>query len=588
VKALVPQDVDRFIEAFWDHPAWSRECLTIPDKHGRVVPFDLMPGQVKLDAAIEEQRRRGRPVRIVFLKARQVTLSAGCAAEFFHRVPFQAGQKALVVAHDKDSTSEIFGYYENFQQVYQPFGGVVRLPEKVATRSGNVLRWANGSYIKVATANNLKAGRSKSLRFLHLSEFAFWRDAKTLMPALMAAVPDDPDTMVIVESTANGVGGGFWELWQKATDTSNPERDWIAVFLGSQEHPEYVRQIEGPRDVFLRSLSAEEADLMDHYQATPEYLNWRRWAIENNCQGSVDLFHQEYPTRPEEAFLTTGRPRFSHAALSRMPVIHDALVGDLEEYRQGVRTITEFVPKTSGALTVYRKPTAGKEYVIGCDVSQGIDISAGEIGSQDPDWSVAWVVDRDLGEQVAKIRAHLEPSPFGQYVAALAAWYNWAFIVPEVNGPGIAMIEELLRSDYPAALIYHRRPQADDSFSAEASAMLQHLGFQTNLTSRIQLISQFDRAIREMSVIIRDPHSLQECYTFIVKANGKAEHQNGCHDDEVIAGALCVAGLLHPPPDRRMMGFNRRPPGVPRSGTTGRYGARRFPKEARRGERVRL
>ena len=41
----------------------------------------------------------------------------------------------------------------------------------------------------------------------------------------------------------------------------------------------------------------------------------RRWAIENNCGGDVELFRQEYPACPEEAFLSTGSCIFDKAAL---------------------------------------------------------------------------------------------------------------------------------------------------------------------------------------------------------------------------------------------------------------------------------
>ncbi len=51
------------------------------------------------------------------------------------------------------------------------------------------------------------------------------------------------------------------------------------------------------------------------YSLTLEQLYWRRWAIDSKCEGSADLFRQEYPGCPEEAFLGSGRPRFSHEAL---------------------------------------------------------------------------------------------------------------------------------------------------------------------------------------------------------------------------------------------------------------------------------
>ena len=50
------------------------------------------------------------------------------------------------------------------------------------------------------------------------------------MTGLMQSVPDDPETCVIVESTANGVGNAFHKLWQLATDPEI-ESEWIGLFF---------------------------------------------------------------------------------------------------------------------------------------------------------------------------------------------------------------------------------------------------------------------------------------------------------------------------------------------------------------------
>jgi len=50
-----------------------------------------------------------------------------------------------------------------------------------------------------------------------------------------------------------------------------------------------------------------------------------------------------------------------------------------------------------------------------------------------------------------------------------------------------------------------------------------------------------------MSIYIRDPTVAQEARTFVIKPNGKAEHQKGCHDDCVLADALTVVGIMQMP-----------------------------------------
>lgn len=55
-----------------DFAFWCRTCVQIRDKQtGTYVPFVLNRPQRKALAAMEEQRRKGEPIRIIMLKARQ-------------------------------------------------------------------------------------------------------------------------------------------------------------------------------------------------------------------------------------------------------------------------------------------------------------------------------------------------------------------------------------------------------------------------------------------------------------------------------------------------------------------------------------
>lgn len=215
---------------FTDHAKFCAESFAIRNPRGVTVPFDLYPSQVRLHELILKQQAKQLPIRIITLKARQVFVSAGVAAEFMHTVPFVGGQKAMVVAHDKDSAKNIFSYYTQLRDNYRPFHGVIPMPAvKKDERAAGVIEWENGSYVRVETANNLQSGRSYSLRYLHLSEYAFWRNPSAVMGGLLQSVPDDPDTAVIIESTANGVGGDFHARWLSAMDPASGSEDRKSV-----------------------------------------------------------------------------------------------------------------------------------------------------------------------------------------------------------------------------------------------------------------------------------------------------------------------------------------------------------------------
>ena len=125
----------------------------------------------------------------------------------------------------------------------------------------------------------------------------------------------------------------------------------------------------------------------------------------------------------------------------------------------------------------------------------------------------------------------------------LARYYNQAVMVPEANGPGIATIDSVLNNGYPSGHIFHRNQEPDDDPPQRA----EKIGWKTTIVTRPQLISWYDDAIKQFAIYIRDPILAQECRTFVIKPNGKAEHQKGCHDDYVIADALSVVGITHMP-----------------------------------------
>ncbi|HUW10022.1 MAG TPA: hypothetical protein VM537_09850, partial [Anaerolineae bacterium] len=430
--AKIPPDheITALVENFIDHERWCKEHLTIRDKAGMEVPLQLSPSQLKIHALAQRQEARGIPFRAVVLKARQIHMSVGVASLIFRKIAFMEGQRAVTVAHQTDASSQIWGYYQQFYESYQPRSAqdleILRLTR---SHKDQLLEFEGGGYVKVYTAGNRKIGRASSLRFLHLSEYGFWVDAPQVMTGLLQSVPDDPGTMAIIESTANGVGGPFWEVSQMA-QSADPG-DWCFLFFAWHEHPEYVREPTSQK-VFQDSLTGEELDLRRQHQLSLRQLCWRRWCIKNKCEGKIDRFRQEYPSTPEEAFLVSGRTVFSIPKLREMPIIRDPLHGRLERVRHGTKTKLQFLPHEDGELRIWKRPEPGKRYSIGADTAEGLDASD-DAGSGDPDYCVAVVGDMETGEQIATWRARINPSTFADHLAALGEWYNWAFLVPEVN-----------------------------------------------------------------------------------------------------------------------------------------------------------
>jgi len=524
--------------AFDDHATFCKESLSIRDRGGSKVPLIIEPSQIKLHAAIERQRAKRKPVRLVILKTRRSGFTTGVCSEMFHAVPFYPGRKGLIVADNfKPAGDEAFDYLLQFHRGYKPFtrhDARIKLPS-IIKDAQHEIQWSNGSGVEVMSADTGEI-RGGGRHWTLCDEVGFWRDPALTLLGVLNMVPFLPETAVIIQSTANGIGGEFYEYCQRAQDPAN-EGGYEFVFFGWLEHPLFVRHFDSVPEMvkFSKSLDKEERTLHELHGATLEQLYWRRWKIATDLGNSIDAFHQEYPTTAEEAFLATGRPVFDHKALMRMPVV-GGQSGELEQLEdEGPIKRLVFKPNDRGALTIWKRPVPGRRYVAGGDPSKGIDVSVRKKG-EDPDFSVGFMIDGDTGEQVAMLRARIRPVAFAEYFALLGKWYNYAYLVPEANDAGF--IDALVRTNYPMASIYQRQRDPID----KRPATIEEIGFETTPLTRTWLIGAGEDAVRTQSITIVSPIALNECIRFVIKPNGKKEGQAGAHDDCVLAMCFTEIG----------------------------------------------
>ena len=536
---MTSDDLKRLYEDFMDDEIFARESLVVLDKQGNLVPMIHGPAQQRLHARARRQAELQKALRLLFLKSRQVWGSVYVASRIFKRTIMQPGQHSLVLAHDHKSARNIFDHYKRFHDNYKPFRGVIGLPKLISDRT-DALEYDNGSWIKIHTAGNANIGRSFTLHNVHFSEIGFYGDnARQLIASVMSAVPATFGTEVWGESSPNGVGTEFYEMWQQAVDGRS---EWIPEFFGWWEHPEYIKPLEIAPDRFKASLTGEEREMRQQYNLRPEQLNWRRWIIANQLNGDEDLFKQEFASNARECWLSSGRPRFQLASIDRLPIIHQPLRGGLELYDMGGEKRLRFVQRERGEVVIYRQPKKGGEYIIGADSSQGLDITGGK-GKADPDFACAQVGDRDTGEVVAKVKGRFTPAEFARQLKLIGIYYHWAQIVPEINNHGWATVQALLAEDYPRNLIYHRIRTIDQDPQERADL----IGFLTTQLTRPQMISLLDEALRTGALIIYDLETQQELRTFVIHADGKASAAFGCHDDEVFGLALLCIGIQEMP-----------------------------------------
>lgn len=265
-------------------------ALKIKDKSGRVVPFALNKAQEALDDAINEQLASTGRVRVLVLKGRQQGISTYTEGRFYWRTSMQFGKTAFILTHEDKATQNLFGmarlYHEHVPSALRPSTGAANANELAFDRLAS--RYA------VGTARTSGTGRSYTVQYFHGSEVAFWANAADHLAGLGQAIPDEPGTEVILESTANGVGNVFYSMVQ---DALRGIGDYRLVFIPWFWQPEYSAPVP---DSFV--MDADEAIYAERHGLSAEQMVWRRRKVQTDFRGDVALFDQEYPATPALAF----------------------------------------------------------------------------------------------------------------------------------------------------------------------------------------------------------------------------------------------------------------------------------------------
>jgi hypothetical protein len=275
-----------------DTPLFCEKVLQIRDMQGRLVPLRLNRAQLHAHALMEEQRRRIGMVRALVLKGRKQGLSTYVGGRFYHRVSMREGLAARVLAHKMDSSDDLFGIVRRYQDNNW-------LHPKTETSSAKELSFADtDSHYKVQTAGSEDIGRGGTAQFLHASEFAFWRNANEQLAAIGNVVADVPGTEIVLESTANGQGNAYHNLWQAA---EAGESQYIPIFVPWFWEDRYVAPVaeDFELDDFERDYAAAYGGL------SLAQMAWRRNKIREYGRGYEWLFDQEFPACPSLAFVTS-------------------------------------------------------------------------------------------------------------------------------------------------------------------------------------------------------------------------------------------------------------------------------------------
>lgn len=550
----------RFILLNLSNPWWRLNNLyKIQDEKGNLVTFRMRPAQRRLFRNMHNKN--------IILKARQLGFSTSIDIYLLDQALFTPHLKCGIIAQDKGAAGEIFR-----TKIAVPFDnlpGWLRATFTVVERrsgaNGGFILFGHGSSIGVATSF-----RSGTVQRLHISEHGkicakYPAKAKELRTGTLNAVAEE--CIIFDESTAEGVGGDYHsmcmtaiELEQAGLDLTN--QDFKFHFYPWYDDPKYSAAVPAG-GLRLSKYHLEYFAAVEQRMGITLTGEQKQWYIgKERTQG--EEMKQEFPSTPEEAFLTSGRRVFDAIATMRAGgrCITPLIVYDIDPTtgkKSKVQALRggnkeELQRTLMNHLLVWELPDPDEDYAIGADIAEGLE--HGDRSSFD-------VVKKSSGEQVAHWYGHLDAELFAMLLAHVGRFYSSviqrgsseslsipAYIGPERNNHGHAVILAL-RKIYPTSRIY-----TEEYIDRDTDEETAKLGWLTTKQSKPIVIEGMKTLLREDCDGIRWAGTITEMSSYVYDKKGSMNAQEGCFDDQVMS--YCIAQEMRARMPARPVVFHER------------------------------
>lgn len=585
-----------------DFPFWAYKTMSIKHKDGIDRPFKLNAPQRKLVGVFESMREADLPIRVVLVKARQW---GGSTATQLYMLWIQLmrrkGFNSLIVGHQTSSTEEVIAMAKRALDAYPrellvEEGEEFPAKEKVYV-SGGLSRSAisiprRNFRIKAGSAERPDSSRGGDYALVHLTEVGLWKKTlgkspEDIIRAATSGVLLRPETMIVMESTANGVGNFFHREYEAARRGTSLYRP---LFVAWYEIEQYADRVADPREMAERMIREKDnAFSSDDRVASGQYI-WSLWEAGARLEsiawyektrmgyGNPDQLKSEYPSDDDEAFVNSGAHVFNRAAALRLkkdcvpPMRTGELTADADYGDAALEHIC-FDDDPNGRMKVWKMPQVAPDGY-GADVNDRYLVVV-DVGGRSPkaDWSVIAVFDRlrmavgGKPEIAAQWRGHCDMDILAWLSARIATWYGRALLVIESNtletrdpdryveGDQAGFILNQLRMAY--LNLYARRQSPEDIEQGKP----RKFGFHTNVSTKPMIISNLVRVVREGLYTEREEGCVDEYLTYCRRENGSYGAVAGKHDDMLMTRAIglhiCFNEML--PPTPVVTGSYRRP-----------------------------
>lgn len=516
-----------------DFEYWCAVCATVKHKlEGRDMPFVLNRPQRRVAAIMESDRREGRPIRLIMLKARQW---GGSTLVQMYMAWIQSCHRrnwnSLICAHVKDTAASIRGMYTKMLAAYpsELWEGNCAPQFRPFERSQNIREISGrGCLVTLGSSENQEAVRGGDYAMAHLSETAFYastaqRSPDKFIQAICGGIAYHPYTLIAMESTANGVGNYFHSEWLRC---SRGKGDKHAVFVPWYEIDIYRLKPADPAG-FAASMDTYEQWLWSELGLTLDRIWWYR--CKSREYSSREQMQANFPTTPEEAFINSGNNVFDSAAVERMRL----------NCRAGVRGdvgASGFTEAANGPMEIWERPAQSASYVVTVDVGGR---------SASSDWSVIAVMKRGNTPAVAaQWRGHTDHDILAMKAERVARYYNNALLMIESNtlesedtsgDPNLFVLSRLAER--------YRNLYMRESYDSVNRRTTMRVGFHTNRSTKALLINGLIEAVRDGGYVERAAGACNELLTYEQLQNGAYAAKPGYHDDILMTRAMAVLAL---------------------------------------------
>ena len=522
---------DELREEIIDDPSKLIElCFTVVNKDKREEPFFLNEVQKEfmniLNQAIKDfDEGLITNISLLVLKGRQQGFTTLISAYQLAATTTRKKFEGLTLADESSNAEAIFQNKAKF--IYDRLPEILKPTEKYNSKRQLLFEKLNSSWtINTATK---EVGRSRTINFFHGSECAFWRDGISSIQASLGET-FTKNAIKIYESTANGFND-FREMWKSGAH--------INCFFQWWKTKEYRLNFEtkNMRTKFLNDIDRNKGEwiydrlkwLRDEKKLDENQLYW----YFKKYQGYIDkeLIKQEYPCTPDEAFVASGKCYFNKDnIIKRIDLLEEQenTIEDIGYFKHDIvikndrKVITDikWISDPLGCIKLIKKPEEYKPYALGGD-------TAGE-GS---DSFTGIVTDNTNGKIVAVLKHEQDETFYTRQIYCLGWYYNKALIGLETNFSTYPT--KMLAEEYEYPNLYVR--DKEDDYTGK---IVKAYGFRTDRITRPLILAELQRIFEEEIEKITDIDILKEALTFIKNEKGRAEAQEGCHDDLIMGTAI--------------------------------------------------